>query len=266
MKPIKFFTYCASIIMLVLLTTAFIDSKKTVNKNFQTVDAKGFALLELFTSEGCSSCPAADELLAKIQKETQDKPVYILAYHVDYWNRLGWKDVFSSPEYSKRQVAYSHTLNAEVYTPQVVINGKAECVGSDEPSLRSAITNALTTAPTATVALQAQQNGDNLTVNYQVSGNTNASRLLLAVVQKSAISKVQRGENAGRTLSHAQIVRSLQAVDLNAQKKGLSVIKLPQGFNTQNWEIVGFIQNPTGGEILSATKASFNNNATSAGL
>src|SRR5882757_10188754 len=94
--------------------------------------ANGFAVVELFTSEGCSSCPSADALVAAVQKENKDQPVYILAFHVDYWDRLGWKDAFSDAAYSDRQRAYASWLRlSSIYTPQVVVNGRKEFVGSD---------------------------------------------------------------------------------------------------------------------------------------
>ena len=102
--------------------------------------ADGFAVVELFTSEGCSSCPPADELVARIQKENSDQPVYILSFHVDYWNNLGWKDPFSSAAYSKRQKEYANRLNLQsIYTPQVIVNGRTEFVGSDEGKMLNAI-------------------------------------------------------------------------------------------------------------------------------
>jgi hypothetical protein len=243
-----------------LMTAAFVSHQTTsLKKDNPVVAGNGFALLELFTSEGCSSCPAADDLLARIQKETQNKPVYVLAYHVDYWNRLGWKDIFSKAEYSKRQTDYSNWFNGQqIYTPQVVINGKTECVGSDEPALRKAITGALTTAPLASVTLQAQQNGDKLTVNYQITGGSKTEQLLIAIVQKYAVSKVERGENSGRTLHHAQIVRDLHRINLTQTKKGSSLVKLPQGFNSKDWDVIGFVQNTTNGEILTAERIRFN--------
>jgi hypothetical protein len=256
MKSLKILSFCVGAAALALATAAYashkINTVKTVNTG---APGKGFALVELFTSEGCSSCPAADELLARIQKETLDKPVYILAYHVDYWNNLGWKDVFSNAMFSKRQKEYSYYLNAQVYTPQVVVNGKTELVGSDEPVLREAISSALTTAQTAQVSLQARQNSDKLTVNYELSGNTDNQHLLIALVQKAAISKVARGENRGRTLSHAQIVRDLKTIALNQAKKGQAIINLPKEFTPQGWEVVGFIQDKTNGEVLTAKKA-----------
>jgi hypothetical protein len=256
MKSLKIFSFCVGAVALALATAAYASRKINTNKTINNgTPGKGFALVELFTSEGCSSCPPADELLAKIQKETQGKPVYILAYHVDYWNNLGWKDVFSNAMFSKRQKEYSYYLNAQVYTPQVVVNGKTELVGSDEPVLREAISSALTTAQTTQVSLKAQQNGDKLTVNYELSGNTDNQNLLIAIVQKSAISKVAKGENEGRTLSHAQIVRDLKTIALNQAKKGQTIINLPKEFTPQGWEVVGFIQDKNNGEVLTATKA-----------
>ena len=111
--------------LLISVNKSTASKRKPVNFN----NDKGFAVLELFTSEGCSSCPPADELIERIQKEAGDKSVYILAYHVDYWNRLGWKDAFSQPEFSKRQYWYHQLFTSQVYTPQLIINGQNEFVG-----------------------------------------------------------------------------------------------------------------------------------------
>lgn len=170
--------------------------------------------------------------------------------------------MFSNAEFSRRQVTYGQWLNnPQIYTPQVIINGKAECIGSDETALRDAISGALAGTASANVALQVQQDKDKLAVNYQITGGSTTDNLLIALVQKSAISKVAAGENSGRTLAHAQIVRQLQTISLNADKKGIYYIKTPQGYNSQNWEVVGFIQNSTTGEVLSATRANPNSNS-----
>ena len=231
-------------------------------RSTETATAKntgnGFAVLELFTSEGCSSCPPADEVLARIQQEAEGKPVYLLAYHVDYWNRLGWKDVFSNADFSKRQQQYGRWLNAEIYTPQLIINGKLEFVGSDGSAIRNAIANELNTGPAATLVLHAHQDAEGLKVHYQAGNNVKDSRLLIAVVQKNAQSNVLRGENAGHKLSHVQIVRQLQNEALNATGQGNTVVALPKGFNTQSWEVLGLIQDPTTGKIIGAAKAVLN--------
>ena len=140
MRMFRIFIVVVCLGFAAMVTEAFI----TINTkdSFKPKEpGKGFAVVELFTSEGCSSCPPADALVARVQKESTNKPVYILAFHVDYWNRLGWKDVYSSAEYSARQNQYANWLNlsSEVYTPQAIVNGHTEFVGSEEGTLRKAI-------------------------------------------------------------------------------------------------------------------------------
>jgi len=218
-------------------------------------EGPGFAVLELFTSEGCSSCPPADELVARIQKEAGDKPVYILAYHVDYWNRLGWKDVFSQPEFSKRQYQYHRLFSSQVYSPQLIINGNSEFVGSDEHEIEDALKQNLTGTPSTTLEIKAQQQNGGVKLAYEVKGKANSGQLIIAVVQKHAVSKVNAGENEGRVLSHVQIVHSQQTFDL--KQAGTQNIQLPAGFNPTDWEIIGLIQNADTGLITAATKALF---------
>ena len=143
MRSFRIFLTVACLGFAAIVTQAFIiiKNKKVVKTE---VAGKGFAVIELFTSEGCSSCPPADALVARVQKESANEPVYILAFHVDYWNRLGWKDVFSSSEYSDRQNQYAMWLKlSSVYTPQAIVNGRTEFVGSEEGTLRNAIKTGL---------------------------------------------------------------------------------------------------------------------------
>ncbi|MBJ2124478.1 thioredoxin family protein [Flavobacterium sp. IB48] len=221
------------------------------NSVFSQNNSKGFALLELYTSEGCSSCPPADELLGKIQNEYRDKNVYVLAYHVDYWDKQGWKDIFSNADFTKRQYDYAQFLGKEpIYTPQVIINGKTDYIGSQETSLRNGIKSVLSKPGSVSLNLEANQNENSISVNYNVEGTSKNSRLLLAVVQKEAKSNVKRGENANRVLSHYQIVRNLQSVDLNKNKKGTASVRLPKNYNAQDFEIIGFVQDMNSGTIL----------------
>ncbi|ASU32228.1 DUF1223 domain-containing protein [Mucilaginibacter xinganensis] len=259
MKPIKTFSLVAVLIAAALASTAFINFKplkKAAAAN------KGFAVIELFTSEGCSSCPPADALVARIEKESKDKPVYILSFHVDYWNRLGWKDQFSSADFSKRQSEYSRYLNLQgVYTPQIVVNGKTEFVGSEEGTLRNAIRTNLEKLSSAQVELNISAiDQKQASLNYTVEGADKNTVLQVAVLEKAATSKVTRGENDGRTLSHVQIVRELQQVAL-AANNGTANIELPHGFDSKNWEVIGFLQNRTTGAITGAARASFSANA-----
>jgi len=237
--------------------SAFINAKPT--KHNSAVAGKGFAVVELFTSEGCSSCPPADELVAKIQKEYKDQPVYILAFHVDYWNRLGWKDGFSNAAYSARQNAYAQYLHlSQVYTPQIVVNGKKEFVGSEEGTLRNAIKSGLQKPSSAQITLNDLKAGQNkATIHYQTEGNEANSVLLLALVEKTARTNVKAGENGGRNLSHVQIIRQFQSTALNDKKTGTESIALPKDFNSQNWEVIALIQNTQTGEITGAAKQDF---------
>lgn len=216
---------------------------------------KGIAVLELFTSEGCSSCPPADELMGKIQKEYKDNEVYVLSYHVDYWDKQGWKDIFSDAEYTKRQYDYSKWLGGSVYTPQLIINGKVGLIGSEETAVRNATKKALSMSATADLTLKAVQSGNKITVNHSVNGASKNSRLLLAIVQKTAQSNVKRGENANRILSHFQIVRHLHSTALVENTKGTTVLNLPKGFNNKDFEIIGFVQDTNTGVISGASKA-----------
>lgn len=253
MKSVKMPVIGAAII-LTLFTAVFAGSNSTSKKPVFSATGNGFAVLELFTSEGCSSCPPADALLARIQKEAGNKPIYILAYHVDYWNRLGWKDVFSSADYSKRQYQYSQQLNSQVYTPQLVINGTTSCIGSDESAVSNAIADVLSSTADLTLNMKGQLQSGKINLTYEITGDAGKSQLLIAEVQKNAVSKIERGENEGRTLSHVQIVRSIHVAALKPGRQGTAQISLPHDFNTQEWELIGIIQNPQTGAIKAATR------------
>lgn len=215
----------------------------------------GFALIELYTSEGCSSCPPADKLVAKIAAEYKDKEVYVLAYHVDYWNNLGWRDVFSNPDYSKRQRNYVKYLKLDgVYTPQVIVNGKTEFVGSEDVKMHDAIRQALSKNATAELALTNLKIGNNkATLQYKITGAPNAS-LVLAVIQKHAETQVQAGENSGHMLPHINIVQKMQAISLKSNS-GNVAISLPDGFSIKDWGITAFVQSNHDGTILAAQRA-----------
>jgi hypothetical protein len=231
-------------------------------RNVSKKDEKGFAVLELFTSEGCSSCPPADKLMARIQQQSHGEAIYILAYHVDYWNRLGWKDRFSDAAYSERQEQYQRWLNqSQIYTPQVIVNGKAEFVGSDETAIRGAIAEELAAKPEATLTLLDNLSNGKLNIQYQTTKEATGRRLLIVLVQKAAQSKVEGGENAVLTLPHVQIVRKFQSEPISVRGDGDVNIALPKGFSAQNWEVIGLVQNQGSGDILAAAKAQLRDTA-----
>lgn len=222
-----------------------------------TDPVKGFAVVELFTSEGCSSCPPADQLVARIQQEDKDQPVYVLAFHVDYWNRLGWRDQFSDGRYSQRQSQYASWLNLQsVYTPQVVVNGRTEMVGSQESALRSAIHAGLQAASPAALSISGvMKNGDKVGWRYQVQNAGSNQSVVVAVVQRAATTAVKAGENSGRTLSHVQIVRDFVSTPVGAGGNGNGTLSLPPGIGSQDAEIIAFVQDNADGRIVAATRA-----------
>ncbi|TWF39901.1 hypothetical protein FHW36_105341 [Chitinophaga polysaccharea] len=219
-----------------------------------TDSTKGFAVVELYTSEGCSSCPPADELLSRLEQESNGQPLYLLAFHVDYWDHQGWRDSYSQHAFSERQQQYASWLGlSTVYTPQMVINGTREMIGSNVAAVKQAVNTALDQPASASLILQAHSEARQLEVNWQLSSPRKNTHLLLALVQKSGQSQVRAGENAGRKLSHVQIVRQLTTV--NAQESNHTTLQLPDGFNNTDWELIGFVQNSANGKIIAAAKA-----------
>jgi len=216
--------------------------------------AQGFAVIELFTSEGCSSCPPADALVAKIEKENKDKPVYILAYHVDYWDRLGWKDSFSSARNSKRQHQYANWLRLNsVYTPQIVVNGREEFIGSEEKTLRKAIQNSLLqTSQNRLEITVEEQTATNISLSYKRNQQIQEESLVLAIVSPNATNKIERGENKGRTLHHVQIVKDFQTFNLNGKENGL--VNLTIDGTKNDLELIALLQNTRSGQITAVTK------------
>ena len=241
-------------------TAAFMNmqNERTI-KHLQTPgDSKGFAVVELFTSEGCSSCPPADKLLEKIQADNQNKQIYILAFHVDYWDHQGWKDRFSDAAYSARQSQYAEWLNLRtIYTPQVLVNGTSEYVGSNQGAILSAIAAGLGQEPAETLTLNGRREADGLHVDYQLTGNEKNSELVLALVERTAKSNVKAGENSGRNLSHVQIVRQMIHFPVKTKSKEDIIMKIPGDFTEQGWELIGFVQDKADGHITAAARVEF---------
>ena len=224
------------------------------NSSNDSIPDKGFALLELYTSEGCSSCPPADRLLARVQEEAGNRRIFLLCEHVDYWDDAHWKDAFSQHQFSQRQYRYDSRLKAQVYTPQLIINGEKECLGSDESAVNTAVKNAVAKKTNANLDLKASQQGNEMQISYSVNGNSPADKLLIALVEKHAVRHIGDGENRGRTLNHAQIVRSLSSFSITGNK-GVEQISLPVDYNAGNYEIIGFLQDENTNEIVSAARA-----------
>lgn len=229
-----------------LLTISF--STKNLNKKM-IKEQGGFALIELFTSEGCSSCPAADAILEEVQKKYSDKNVLIVGYHVDYWDKLGWKDVFSNPSFTERQEYYSTIFHLNsIYTPQVVINGKKEFIGSNKNQLTSSIEDQLNERSAVSIKLTAVQNTEGkIDVHYSAEGvDTKKEQAILVLIQKMATNEIRKGENQGKTLHHINIVRKILYLPL---KEKTTSFTLPAGLQKEDVFVTGFIQDKRSGNI-----------------
>ena len=222
-------------------------------------------IVELFTSEGCSSCPPADALLAKLdaQQRLGNAEIIALEEHVDYWNQLGWKDPFSSSEWTQRQQDYSGTFgNAGVYTPQMVVDGRTEFVGSSERKARAAIADAAQ-QPKAEVQIEPRETGASefrVKISAKMLPGADASHnaeVWLAVTETGLHSNVSRGENAGEDLHHAAVVRSLRKAGSTAANEepsfsGEQNVRLDPGWKRENLRFVVFVQEHKTRHILGA--------------
>jgi hypothetical protein len=165
------------------------------------------ALLELFTSQGCSSCPPADKLLGEF---SADPSVVALSVPIDYWDYLGWKDTLASPAHSARQRAYAHMRgDRQVYTPQLVINGATHALGSDQAAIEHAI--ALTDQKSGVMSLPVLISMGGGGLNVQVDAaktNHSTGEVWLCPLMKTAQVTIERGENHGRTITYHNVVRN----------------------------------------------------------
>jgi hypothetical protein len=206
-------------------------------------------LAELFTSEGCSSCPPADALLQKL-----DAQVIVLSEHVDYWNQLGWRDPFSSRQFSLRQEQYARRLGAEVYTPQLVIDGRDAMVGSDAAKIAKSIAHASSAAKFPVRIGAATRNGADAAVTLSIPALAKGrAEVWIAVADESDSSSVSRGENSGRTLTHSAVLRTLVKAGAASRSEGLEqTVRVPVGPAASR--IVVFLAD-SGGAVVGASFA-----------
>ena len=190
-----------------LLLGALIEGVASVP--FAMAAAGNPLVLELFTSQGCSSCPPADRYLGELKRERPD--LLVLDFHIDYWDSLGWKDPFSLPAATARQQAYDGLLGSEVYTPQLVIGGSRQAVGSDQDSVTTAIAKAYEDrAAVPPVALSVASDGSQLSVD--VAAGAGGAQLLLVGYDDRHTTSIGRGENGGLTETEVDIVRSIRPI------------------------------------------------------
>jgi hypothetical protein len=231
--------------------------------------ANGPVVVELFTSQGCSSCPPADRLLSKLGADPRFAgKVLPLSFHVDYWNSIGWKDPFSSPRWSARQNDYARAFRSDrVYTPQLVVNGASECVGNEEGTVLARISAALAKAPAGEVRLTVAPPAAGsiatgpikVGVDAQVdrAGSRHPLDVLVALYQIGLDTQVRAGENASRTLHNDYVVRRLEkAFTLPAatgsRHAGEVTLPVDPAWNRGALGVVAFLQDPVTLEIEGA--------------
>lgn len=232
------------------LVFSFNNKKVIEQKN----DFEPITVIELFTSQGCSSCPSADRLLSQtiFDAAKQNKKIYALSFHVDYWNRLGWADPFSSKQFSERQANYVDVFNINgAYTPQMLVNGAYQFTGSDKNALSKYTTT--TQSIHATVqfkTLEAKQANNNwIQVKYALEGDAKDCNINIALVSAKETTFIKRGENEGATLINENVVRSfttqkakmedgisLDIKNISAQNKMMVIAYVQQ---QNNYKIVG---------------------------
>ncbi len=222
-------------------------------------------VVELFTSEGCSSCPPADVLLQKLEAQQPAAGAEIIALeeHVDYWNHDGWVDPYSSPEWTQRQQTYVSLVKNDAYTPELVVDGQSQFVGNNPRQAKLEIEKAARAAKTHVAITAAQSNSKgslfHVSVGKLVGGTSgDVAEIWLAVTEDGLHSSVSRGENAGHVLQHVATLRSLQKIgvaDANAASVSFSgdpVVKFNSHWNIGKLHVTIFVQKKKSREILGA--------------
>ena len=260
---------------LTLITLSFVAAVTLVRPHAPAsarmpVAARTPVVVELFTSEGCSSCPPADALLVRLAEEPLAGNVQLIALeeHVDYWNDLGWTDPFSSRDWTSRQYVYSGVLrNGNPYTPQMVVDGTTEFVGSRTQQARQAIREAAGKSKIPVTLAQGNSDGNgkgNFSVKIgRLEGTTkgDSAEIWLAITETGLHSAVTRGENAGEDLHHAAIVRSMRKLgeakgDGQTSFAGDASVSLQKEWKRANLKAVLFVQEKKSRRILGAAEIS----------
>lgn len=220
-------------------------------------------IVELFTSEGCSSCPPADKVLAELEKSqpVADAEIIVLSEHVDYWNYIGWSDPFSSELFSARQQAYAPVFrNDGVYTPQMVVDGQAEFNGSNMTKAQTAIARAAK-LPKGEVSVQSALDAQSVKLKVGVAKlpaiiANDSAEVLLAITETNLASQVVRGENSGRRLPHTAVVRELRSLgNLSVSDKPFqteTTVLIGKNWKRENLRAVAFVQERRNKRILGA--------------
>lgn len=245
-------------VLIIFLATAFYISLVHAKPAGTTgpADPHKAVVVELFTSEGCSSCPPADELLGRLRQDLSAKNIQVipLGFHVDYWNSLGWKDRFSSADFSRRQEQYARSLGGDgPYTPQMVVDGAQEFVGNSAAQAQRAISEAASLPEIAGVKISAA-GADQLKVQIKAPISAGDATVMLAVTEDNLTTKVGSGENGGRILHHAAVVRELRELGRlhEGSFEASEPLKVDKEWKREDLRAVVFVQEEPSGKIRGA--------------
>jgi len=222
-------------------------------------------LLELFSSEGCESCPYADEFAQEILKvaDSTSSPVYVIDYHVDIWNRSGWYDSLSTPEFSERQRVYMKKVDQQaMFTPMMFINGQYGMPAGWKKEIGQAIFKELYTPAKVGLTLNANMlnNAKGITISYNLSNKVDSVELILVLAEKEVINKITGGENKGKTLHHHHVARQMLKVPLKNQYNGIINMPLSENIDLSKYILVGFLQQVNSWKVLSTDLLLFSKN------
>ena len=240
---------------LLAFCTASTSGEKNKISNISKIRNTGnnIMVLELFTSQGCSSCPPADRLLGKY---AEMENVIALSYHVDYWNRLGWKDPFSSAAFSQRQQVYAGVFGLNgVCTPQLVINGEKEMTGSDANKIAAAFKADNTQSTTQLTINKINRDDTKATINYTINKIETNAVLNVALIQNKITTSIKSGENDGIKLTNTNVVRNFRSVPSLSESTNNISLDLVAGIDKKNFSVALFLQDPETLKILAAAKS-----------
>lgn len=216
--------------------------------------AQPVVVLELFTSQGCSSCPPADQALQELTEKAAraGQAVYGLSFHVDYWNRLGWQDPFSNKLFTDRQRQYDRALKSQTYTPQLVINGRQDVIGGQRAKIEQTIQTIQQQPASAFVGVDGSvtREAKQVNVKYELSA-AGPYRVNIALVQKEAHTAVGNGENGGRTLVNTNVVRQFKTVE-QPGASGSVALPLPDDLKPDQTAVLVYLQRNDTGQVVGA--------------
>ena len=214
-------------------------------------------IVELFTSEGCSSCPPADKALADLKRTQPVKGarILVLSEHVDYWNNLGWRDAFSSSSFTSRQGEYARKFQLDSgYTPQAVVDGQEQVTGSDRDNLELAVAKSARSSKSEVTLILEPKVPNKLRVAVSRPPTSEAD-VMLAITEDNLVSNVTRGENSGNQLSHVGVVRELRKIGTISGKETFTTttqLDLRSSWKKDNLEAVVFVQEGNSRRIVGA--------------